>query len=172
MRKLMVFGAASAALLAGCASTGGQSSLSSEQLAECLQPNRRVTVEISGVTPKPAPKPPAKAPAKPQFSPVQLTAYVQGNNAFDPGSATLKEGGKKDLDTFVQTLAKKHIKVNAVVLSGHVDKLEAAKGMSNLDDERAKAVKAYLETRGVDRKTIFWEGKDAREPMAVTKFCS
>ncbi|HEY9447630.1 MAG TPA: OmpA family protein [Burkholderiales bacterium] len=169
MRKLMVFSAASAALLAGCASTGGQSSLSSEQLAECLQPNRRVTVEVSGVTVLPPPKPPAKAKRP---SPVQMVAYVQGDSAFEPGSATLKDGGKKDLDKFVQTLGKKHVKVNAVVLSGHVDKLEAAKGLNNLDEERAKAVKAYLETHGVDKKAIFWEGKDAREPMAVTKFCS
>lgn len=165
MRKLMIFSAASAVLLAGCASTGGQSS---EQLAECLQPNRRVTVEVSGVTVVP-PKPGAKAKRPP---PVTVTAYVQGNSAFDPGSATLKDGGKKDLDKFVQTLGKKHVKVNAVVLSGHVDKLEAEKGMNNLDEERAKAVKAYLETHGVDKKAIFWEGKDAREPMAVTKFCS
>jgi outer membrane protein OmpA-like peptidoglycan-associated protein len=164
MKQRFLLGAVSALALSGCASPGGQSSMSHEQLSECLQPNRRVTVEVSGLT---EPKKGAK-----RGSPVQLTAYVQGDSAFDPGTATLKEGGKKDLDKFVSSLEKKHIQVNAVILSGHVDKLEAAEGKTDLDEKRAQAVRDYLDSKGVGKKAIFWEGKDAREPMAVTKFCS
>lgn len=164
MRQRFFLGAMSAIVISGCATTGGESSMSSGQLADCLQPNRRVTVEVSGLTP---PKKGAK-----KGSPVQLTAYVQGNSAFDPGAAVLKEGGKKDLDKFVGTLAKKKIKVNAVILSGHIDKLEAANGNRDLDEARAKAVRDYLDSKGVGQKAIFWEGKDDKQPMAVTKFCS
>jgi outer membrane protein OmpA-like peptidoglycan-associated protein len=168
MRKLVLFSAVSAAILAGCASTGGQSSMSSEQLSDCLQPNRRVTIELSGLVPV-KPKPGQKK-AKPKS--VQVTGYVQGNGAFDPGSATLKEGGKKDLDKFIAGLSKKHIQPSAVILSGHIDRLEAQEGMKSLDEKRAEAVRDYLESHGVSKQVIFWEGKDDKAPMAVTKFCA
>ena len=163
MNQRFILGALSALALSSCATTGNDSSTSSN-LADCLQPNRRVTMEVSGLNP---PKKGAK-----KGSPVQLTAYVQGNGAFDPGSAVLKEGGKKDIDKFVQTLDKKHIKVNAVILSGHTDRLEVAEGDKELDEARAKAVRDYLDSKGVGNKAIFWEGKDDKQPMAVTKFCS
>ena len=164
MHQRFILCALSALALSSCATTGNDSSMSNDQLADCLQPNRRVTMEISGLNP---PKKGAK-----KGSPVQLTSYVQGNGAFDAGSAVLKDGGKKDIDKFVQTLEKKHIKVNAVILSGHTDRLEAANGSKELDEARAKAVRDYLDSKGVGNKAIFWEGKDDKQPMAVTKFCS
>ena len=39
-------------------------------------------------------------------------------------------------------------------------------------EQRAKAVQVYLAEKGMDQKLMFWEGKDAKEPMAVTKFCT
>ena len=101
---------------AACATTP-ESTMSPEELAECLQPNRRVVVEVVGRTVKPpakkpaappeakpeakaeaaaAPKPEAKPP-KPEFVAYEETFYVQGNSAFDPGSAVLKEGGRAEL---------------------------------------------------------------------------
>ena len=171
MRKLFALSAVSAAVVAGCA-TGP--AMSPAEFTECMQPNRRVVVELNGMAPAPAPKPPsgatAKPPAKPQFVPVGLRAMAQGNAAFDPGSAVLKEGGKQDLDALIGPVAKRGIAVRSVIVAGHSDSMEAG-NQKNLSEARAKSVVAYLVSRGVDEKLVFWEGREAREPVPVTKFC-
>jgi outer membrane protein OmpA-like peptidoglycan-associated protein len=143
-------------------------------------------VDVNGRTLKPAPKPPeakpgeakpAEAkpeakPAKPSYAAFTQTVYVQGNSAFDRGSAVLKPEGQKELDKLLANLAKRKVMVGAVIVSGHTDRLEAAAGNKALSEQRAKAVTDYLVSKGMDQKLIFWEGKEAREPVAVTKFCS
>ena len=192
MRKVLY--SMSALLLGACAATGDAPTMSAEELTECLQPNRRVVIDINGRTikppaKKPAAKPEAEAkaeaapaakaeakpeakPAKPQFVAFQQATYVQGNTAFDPSSATLKEGGRAEIDKLVALLQKRGVQVGAIIISGHTDRLEAQAGKTNLDEERAKAVKDYLVSKGLDEKLMFWEGKDANEAVPVTKFCS
>jgi outer membrane protein OmpA-like peptidoglycan-associated protein len=177
----------SAILLSACAATSEQSSMSPAELSDCLQPNRRVVVEINGrvakpPAKKPAAKPqaagageaaaaaPAPKPAKPELIPFEETLYVQGNTAFDPGSAVLKDGGKAEVDGLVATIKKRGVQVGAIIVSGHTDRLE--KGNAALSEARAKAAKDYLVSKGLDEKLMFWEGKEAREPVPVTKFCS
>ena len=189
--------ALSALMLTSCAATTEQSSsMSPAELSDCLQPNRRVMVEVNGRVAKPPAKkpeaapeaakpaakpeaaatakaeaaPPAK-PAKPELITFAQQTYVQGNSAFDPNSATLKEGGKKELDNLVALLKKRAVQVGAIIISGHTDRIEASRG-KDLDEARAVAVKDYLSGKGLDAKLMFWEGKDEREPVAVTKFCT
>ncbi|MBI4195956.1 MAG: OmpA family protein [Betaproteobacteria bacterium] len=173
MKKSALACAVTAALLSGCATMGG-----SPELVECLQPNRRVVVEVGGIKIKPPPKPkPGAKPAKPGRQPVLLRAMAQGNSAWDFGGATLKDGGKAELDKLLKTLKegagrdKRPTNVGSIVIAGHTDRLEAADGKDTLDEDRAKAVRDYLVSKGADSKLIFWEGKDAREPVPVTKFC-
>lgn len=173
MKKLVLAGAVAAAFLPGCASVGG-----GPELTECLQPNRRVVVEVGGIKPKPAPKPkPGAKPGKPGRESVMLRALVQGNSAWDPGSAVLKDGGKAELDKLVKTVKegagrdKRSTTVGSVIVTGHVDRLEAADGKDSLAEDRARVVKDYLVSKGVDGKLVFWEGKGAKEPVPVTKFC-
>ena len=78
------------------------------------------------------------------------------------GSKNINEETKRDT---------RPTKVGSVIVAGHIDRLESDAGMKNLDEDRAKAVKNYLVSKGVDSKLIFWEGKDDREPVPVTKFC-
>jgi OmpA-OmpF porin, OOP family len=187
-------------VLASCATTSDQSSMSPEQLAECLQPNRRVVVEVVGLVVKPpakkpeakpqeakpdAPKPEAAKPEadkpaadkpapkpKVEMAPFEESIYVQGNDAFDPSTATLKPGGHKEIDGLLALLKKRAVQVNAVIVAGHTDRLEAKSAPKSLSEDRAKAVKDYLVSRGINEKLIFWEGKEATQPVAVTKFCS
>lgn len=165
MKMLHLSAAAMAALLAGCAA--------SPELVSCLQPNRRVAVEVSGIKVKP----PAKPGAKPGRDNVLLKAMAQGDSAWDEDSAVLKPGGKAELDKLVKLINKgtkrdpRPVKVGSIIVTGHVDRFEA-EDHNNLDEERAKAAQAYLAQKGLDSKLMFWEGKDAREPMAVTKFCA
>lgn len=172
MQHSHVAGAFAALVVAGCASVGQQSSMSPEQLTECLQPNRRVVVEVNGRALKPPPKPPAAAPAKPSYANVEEKAYVQGNSAFDPGSATLKAEGQKELDELVAMLGKRKVEVGAVIISGHTDSVEARSANKALSEQRARAVSDYLVKKGIDQKVIFWEGREARDPVPVTKFCT
>ena len=164
-------------MAAGTAAAAGSSDESS-----CLQPNRRVSIEIGGIKIKPAPKPkpdakPDAKPGKPGRESVMLKALAQGDSAFDPGSAVLKDGGKAELDKLVNTVAKgagkdtRPTEVGSVVISGHSDRLETKKGDTSLSENRAKAVMAYVMSKGIDSKLIFWEGKGVTDPMPVTKFC-
>ena len=195
--KKALYGCA-AFVLASCAVTE-ESSMSPEQLAECLQPNRRAVVEVVGVVAKPpakkpeakpqeakpdAPKPEAKPEAdkaaadkpapkpKVEMGPFEQSVYVQGNDAFDRGSATLKAGGQKEIDQLLATIKKRAVQVNAVIVAGHTDRLEAKSSSKSLSEDRAKAVKDFLVSRGINEKLIFWEGKEATQPIAVTKFCN
>jgi OOP family OmpA-OmpF porin len=179
MRNAIIIGALASSFLAGCAATP------SKELSDCLQPNRRVVVEVGGTVLKPkpkpkpaaegetppAPKPAAKKPAKPQYVPLQLNALAQGNSAFEPGSAVLKEEGQKELDQLIATIAKRKMNVGSIIIAGHTDRFEAESANANLSEERAKAVASYLASKGLDQKLMFWEGKGAKEPVPVTKFC-
>lgn len=170
MKKSLVVIAVAATVLGGCAG------MSTEELTQCLQPNRRVVVEVGGLVAKPVPKPPAGAkpeakPPKPQLVPVEESAMAQGNSAFDFGSATLKSTGTEDLDELLASLKKRAVQIGSVIVSGHVDRLEAGKGLNTLSEARARAVKDYLVSKGIDQKIIFWEGRDAKDPVPVTKFC-
>jgi outer membrane protein OmpA-like peptidoglycan-associated protein len=164
MKILPLSAAAMAALLAGCAA--------SPELVSCLQPNRRVAVEVTGSKEKP----PAKPGAKPGRDNVMLNVMAQGDGAWDQNGAMLKTGGQSELDKIVgliQNGIKKDprpVNIGSVIITGHSDRLEAENN-ANLDEQRAKAVQTYLAQKGLDPKLMFWEGKDAREPMAVTKFC-
>lgn len=191
MKKLLY--GCSALLLASCAATP-ESTMSPEELANCLQPNRRAVVEVVGLVAKPpAKKPEAKPqeaaakpaeakppeakpaeakPKKPAMIPFEESIYVQGDHAFDRNSATLKEGGQKELDSLMAMLKKRAVQVNAVIVAGHTDRLEAGSASKSLSEDRAKAVKDYLVSRGINEKVIFWEGKEASQPVAVTKFCN
>ncbi len=165
MRMMSLGAAGLAALLAGCAA--------SPELVSCLQPNRRVAVEITGSKVKP----PAKPGAKPGRDNVMLKAMAQGDSAFDANSAVLKAGGQAELDKIVSVIQNgikkdpRPVNVVAISSTGHSDRLEAESN-AGLDEQRAKSVQVYLASKGLDPKLMFWEGKDAREPMAVTKFCA
>ena len=173
-----------ALVLSACANTADQSSMSAAELGECLQPNRRVVVDVNGRVAKPPAKKPAAAPeataaapeakpAKPEFANFQQAAYIQGNTAFDPGSAVLKDGGKAEVDRMVAMLQKRAVQIGAIIISGHTDRLEdESSGGSSLSEQRARAVKDYLASKGLDEKLMFWEGKGAKEPVPVTKFCT
>jgi OOP family OmpA-OmpF porin len=169
-----MIGALASAFLSGCAATP------SKELSDCLQPNRRAVVEVGGrvLKPKPKPKPgaeakpaPAGKPAKPQYANLQLNALAQGNSAWDVGSAVLKDGGMKDLDQLVATIAKRKMMIGSIIIAGHTDRFEAESANANLSEERAKSVASYLASKGLDQKLMFWEGKGAKEPVPVTKFC-
>ncbi len=165
--KLLPLGAvALTALLTGCAA--------SPELVSCLQPNRRVTIEVGGSKERPT-KPGAKRKAKPQN--VMYKVEVQGDLAWNYGEAKLKKDGIAEIDKLLKTINKgtkrdkRPTKVRAVIISGHVDRTELDSGLTNLAESRARAVQDYMVKKGINKRFIFWEGKAASSPVPVTKFC-
>ena len=53
----------------------------------------------------------------------------------------------------------------------HTDRIGSAAYNKKLSEARATTVKDYLQSKGVDQKLIFWEGKGFANPVPVTKFC-
>jgi len=92
MKMLPLAAAVAAAVLAGCAT--------SPETISCMQPNRRVAVEVGGFKVKPAPKP----GAKPGRDNVMMKTLVQGDSAWDYGGAARKTDGKAELDKLVKTI--------------------------------------------------------------------
>ena len=60
--------------------------------------------------------------------------------------------------------------VRAIIITGHSDRLEGSS--TELSEARAKAVRDYLVSQGLDQKLMFWEGRGSKQPVPVTKFCS
>lgn len=143
------------------------------QLTECLQPNRRVDVEVSGTAARTLakPQPAPAATAKPAVRAIRFQAQAQGDSAFDPGTAVLKAQGTSEFDRLTEEIAKRNVHVGSIIVIGHTDKLEAERFEASLSEDRAKAVVAYLASKGMDPALMFWEGKGASDPLPVTRFC-
>jgi OOP family OmpA-OmpF porin len=121
---------------------------------------------------KAKPKPKAK-PKKPAMVNVQQKIELQGI-AFNRTEMTADN--KKELDKFLAGLGKANkargpVKIGAVVVTGHTDRIGSDKYNMKLSERRAVVVKDYLVNKGVDQKLIFWEGKGEKQPIPVTKFC-
>jgi|GEM_PF-1747815 len=80
---------------------------------------------------------------------------------FETDKSVLTESSFASLDTLVALLSGKdiHIKIN-----GHTDNQGGVEYNQKLSKERAKAVRSYLISKGLDKKRIFWEGFGASKP--------
>lgn len=124
----------------------------------------------------PAPKPKAVAkpkPKKPAMVNVEQKIELQG---MPFAKAEMTADNKKELDKFLAGMAKatkarKEVKIGAVVVTGHTDRIGTLKYNMKLSEQRAVVVKDYIVAKGVDQKLIFWEGKAFKQPIPVTKFC-
>jgi OmpA-OmpF porin, OOP family len=134
-----------------------------ERLAEsCIPPAPKVAM-APAPTPVPAPVP---APA-PVAQPVQLAANVVFN--FDRHTtAEMRPQSRTEVDELIAKL-KSGIKVNAVKLSGHADRLNSTgnvKYNQQLSEKRAITVREYLVAAGVSSSLISYEYQGDTEPVA------
>jgi OOP family OmpA-OmpF porin len=126
------------------------------------------------VAPKPKEKaaPPAKK-AKPKILNIEEKIELQG---MPFGKAEMTADNKAELDKFLGALrkatkARSEVRIGAVVVTGHTDRIGSLKYNMKLSERRAVVVKDYLVSAGIDQKVIFWEGKGPKQPIPVTKFC-
>lgn len=108
----------------------------------------------------PAPAPAAAAAAAPTAEKVTFSADA----FFDFDKSVLKPEGKTTLQNLVAQL--KNTDIEVVVATGHTDWTGSDAYNMKLSMRRAKAVKAFLVSRGIPEARVFVEGKGERNPIA------
>jgi OOP family OmpA-OmpF porin len=114
--------------------------------------------------PAPAPAPiaqPAPAPEPPR--PVIQKLTLSTDVLFDFNKAELKESGKKKLDELAGQI--KDANVDEIIAIGHADRIASEEYNQKLSEERAQAVKSYLEQKGTKAQRVTAEGKGEAAPV-------
>lgn len=113
---------------------------------------------------KPAPAP-APAPAPVVMAPAKVTYAADA--FFDFDKSVLKPEGKAKLDDLVAKV--KDINLEVVIAVGHTDATGPDGYNQKLSVRRSEAVKAYLESKGIEKNRIYTEGKGEAQPVADNK---
>ena len=114
--------------------------------------------------PAPAPAPaPAAAPQPPAATKVTYAADA----FFDFDKSVLKPEGKAKLDDLVGKV--KDINLEVIIAVGHTDSVGTDAYNQKLSVKRAEAVKAYLVSKGIEKKRVYTEGKGEKQPVADNK---
>ena len=117
---------------------------------------------------------PGQEPPKPVQvlpAPVKKVRYtgkkieVDQSVEFDSGKDTLTEAGKQVLDEVAQVLLENQQSYKKVTAEGHTDYQGSAKLNQNLSERRAKTVKEYLITKGLDRTRLASKGHGETQPL-------
>jgi OOP family OmpA-OmpF porin len=135
----------------------------------CVAPEKLENGKCVAPPPPPAPvvvAPPAPAPAP---APVVTTEKVSYSSdaLFDFDKAVLKPAGKEALDDLTTKL--QGINLEVIIAVGHTDSVGSDSYNDKLSVRRAEAVKAYLQTKGVEPNRIYTEGKGKKQPVASNK---
>jgi OOP family OmpA-OmpF porin len=125
---------------------------------------------VADAAPAPAPAPaPAvemTAPAAPAAAaaPTSEKVSFSADAFFDFDKAVLKPEGKAKLESLVASL--KNTDIEVIVATGHTDWTGSVAYNMNLSLRRAKAVKAFLVSKGIPAARVFTEGKGENQPIA------
>lgn len=125
--------------------------------------------------PKPAPKKQETVPATPLVPPMgpEKPAFakitIQAEALFDFDKAVVRPDGKEVLDREVVAKMKEHPQVKVLLITGHADRIGSEKYNMKLSERRAKAVRDYLVSQGVEpnRLEVAWKGES--EPVVECK---
>jgi OOP family OmpA-OmpF porin len=136
----------------------------------CVEPERLENGKCVAPPPPPvaAPAPEAPAPA-PAPAPVPTSEKVSysADAFFDFDKAVLKPAGKASLDDLTSKL--KDINLEVIIAVGHTDSVGTDEYNQKLSVRRAEAVKAYLQSKGVEANRVYTEGKGEKQPVADNK---
>jgi OmpA-OmpF porin, OOP family len=114
----------------------------------------------------PAPVAPAPAPA-PAPAAVASKVTFAADAFFDFDKSVLKPEGKAKLDDLASKV--QGINLEVIVAVGHTDSVGSDAYNQKLSERRAQAVKAYLESKGIDKSRVYTEGKGEAQPVADNK---
>ena len=119
-------------------------------------------VVASEPAPAPAPSPAPAAAAAP--APTSEKVTYSADAFFDFDKAVLKPEGKATLQSLVAML--KGTDIEVIVATGHTDWTGSETYNMKLSMRRAKAVKAFLVSKGIPEARVFVEGKGESQPTA------
>ena len=133
--------------------------------------------EVSSPPPAPpaqalaqAPSPPAaKAPERVVESPPELHITLDAETHFNFNKYQLRPTGQAKVDQLLAELAQRQY--DAIVVTGHTDRIGTKSYNETLSERRALTVKRYLTKRGVDGKKIQARGVGAVEPVTAPDAC-
>jgi OOP family OmpA-OmpF porin len=124
--------------------------------------------------PAPAPQPETIAQPAPQPQPVPLAApepprpviqklTLSTDVLFDFNSAELKESGKQRLDQLAGEV--KDAEIDEIVAVGHADRIASEDYNQKLSEERAQAVRDYLEGKVANANNVTAQGMGESQPV-------
>lgn len=87
--------------------------------------------------------------------------------SFDTGSSTLSSAGKSELDGLAVKLKLLGNGLKGITIDGHTDSRGSEALNQSISEKRAKAVKSYLESKGVDGSKIKAMGHGETSPVAT-----
>jgi OOP family OmpA-OmpF porin len=119
------------------------------------------------MAPPPAPvAAPAPAPAPAPVITSEKVSY-SADAFFDFDKSVLKPAGKASLDDLVSKL--QGINLEVIIAVGHTDSIGTDAYNQKLSIRRAEAVKAYLQSKGIEANRVYTEGKGEKQPVADNK---
>jgi len=129
-------------------------------------PKPVVVAQAPTVAPKVAPAP-VLAPVVAAPVPTKISLSAGTLFAFD--KANLKPEGKTTLDDLVQKLD--GATYEAILVTGHTDRIGSPKYNQKLSTQRAQTVKEYLMTKKVQSSRIDAQGKGESDPVTKSNEC-
>ncbi|MBA2723266.1 MAG: OmpA family protein [Methylibium sp.] len=114
-----------------------------------------------------APPPPAPAPIIVVPAPVSEKVTFAADTFFDFDKAVLKPAGREKIDDLVGKMSGMNLEV--IIAVGHTDSIGSDAYNQRLSLRRANAVKAYIQSKGVEQNRIYVEGKGEKQPVADNK---
>ena len=123
-------------------------------------------VVVADATPEPAPIPAAEPAPAPVAAcvPQTETITVEAEKLFGFDKANINEEGKAALDEAAAKIKANPV-INAVIVTGHTDRIGTDAYNQKLSERRAAQVKEYLTAQGVDQSIIQTIGKGESEPV-------
>lgn len=111
----------------------------------------------------PAPAPAPVGPEKPAFEKITL----QAETLFDFDKSVIHPEGKQHLNAEVVTKMKQYPQVEAILVTGHADRIGTDDYNQRLSERRANAVKDYLVSEGIEAGRIQTAAKGESEPVVA-----
>ena len=124
---------------------------------------------VADAAPEPAPIPaaeptPEPAPAPAACAPQTETITVEAEKLFGFDKANINAEGRAALDEAAAKIKANPV-INAVIVTGHTDRIGTDAYNQKLSERRAAQVKEYLTAQGVDQSIIQTIGKGESEPV-------
>lgn len=167
MRSSLLFAVlGSAVFVSGCATSNAGKTC--EPVSSWSAPATRCVDAVVEAKAEPEPPPPPPPPAPPKAEIKGKKIELNENVEFKTNSHELANVTDPVLDEVVQIM-KAHPEIVRVRVEGHTDTVGSAKYNLALSDRRAKTVKDYLISHGIESSRLTSKGFGLTRPIATNK---